>query len=94
MRMKAKYQQDLENSKGKYWKRWDLFLFILFFIIFLGGGEIADELRKEIQALRHRVEQLETELEEKNNEIKNVMGHKHSDTSIVSYRILFLVFLI
>lgn len=50
MRMKAKYQADLENSKG--------------------GGDLADELRKEIQSLRIRVEQLESELDSKNNEIK------------------------
>ncbi|KAG5870658.1 hypothetical protein JTB14_001042 [Gonioctena quinquepunctata] len=50
MRMKAKYQADLENSKG--------------------GGELADELRKEIQSLRIRVEQLESELDSKNSEIK------------------------
>lgn len=36
----------------------------------LGGGELADELRKEIQSLRIRVEQLETEMETKNSEIK------------------------
>ncbi|XP_056648058.1 homer protein homolog 2 [Diorhabda sublineata] len=52
MRMKAKYQTDLENSKG--------------------GGDLADELRKEIQNLRIRVEQLESELESKNNEIKMI----------------------
>ncbi|CAH1101435.1 unnamed protein product [Psylliodes chrysocephalus] len=50
MRMKAKYQADLENSKG--------------------GGDLADELRKEIQNLRIRVEQLESELASKNSEIK------------------------
>ncbi|XP_072391140.1 homer protein homolog 1 [Diabrotica undecimpunctata] len=50
MRMKAKYQADLENSKG--------------------GGDLADELRKEIQSLRIRVEQLESELDSKTNEIK------------------------
>lgn len=31
---------------------------------------MADELRKEIQSLRIRVEQLESELDSKNNEIK------------------------
>ncbi|KAJ8949222.1 hypothetical protein NQ318_022734 [Aromia moschata] len=35
-----------------------------------GGGELADELRKEIQSLRIRVEQLEAELDSKNNDIK------------------------
>ncbi|XP_019870889.1 homer protein homolog 2 isoform X2 [Aethina tumida] len=44
-----------------------------------GGGDIADELRKEIQSLRIRVEQLETELESKNIEIKQVSAHKPSD---------------
>lgn len=63
MRMKAKYQADLENSKG--------------------GGEIADELRKEIQALRHRVEQLETEIEAKNEEIKTLSTtHKMSEAAL------------
>ncbi|XP_044740198.1 homer protein homolog 2 [Chrysoperla carnea] len=36
-----------------------------------GGGEIADELRKEIQILRHRVEQLESDLSAKNEEMKS-----------------------
>ncbi|XP_044744228.1 homer protein homolog 2 isoform X1 [Coccinella septempunctata] len=35
-----------------------------------GGGDIADELRKEIHSLRMRVEQLENELDCKNNEIR------------------------
>ncbi|XP_063905851.1 homer protein homolog 2-like isoform X2 [Zophobas morio] len=56
MRMKAKYQADLENSKG----------------FFLGGGDIADELRQEIQSLRLRLEQLEAELDAKNNEFKQL----------------------
>jgi homer protein len=58
MRMKAKYQADLENSKG--------------------GGDIADELRQEIQALRIRLEQLETELDAKNNELKQVSAFQKS----------------
>ncbi|XP_076257928.1 homer protein isoform X1 [Rhynchophorus ferrugineus] len=37
-----------------------------------GGGDLGDELRKEIQSLRLRVEQLEMELETKNDEIKRV----------------------
>ncbi|VEN58190.1 unnamed protein product [Callosobruchus maculatus] len=60
MRMKSKYQSDLENSKG--------------------GGDIADELRKEIHSLRIRVEQLESELEGKNTEIKMLMSsNKHAE---------------
>lgn len=59
----------------------------------LGGGDIGDELRKEIQALRHRVEQLEVELEGKNDEIKNVMSsHKISEATIVSNFSLFKTF--
>lgn len=54
------------------------------FKIILGGGEIADELRKEIQCLRHRVEQLETELEAKNKEIQQLSAsHKMSDVAQV-----------
>ncbi|CAG9820952.1 unnamed protein product [Phaedon cochleariae] len=34
-----------------------------------GGGELADDLRREIQALRIRVEQQESELDSKNSEI-------------------------
>ncbi|KAK9728737.1 hypothetical protein QE152_g17066 [Popillia japonica] len=37
-----------------------------------GGGDIADELRKDNQALRQRIEQLESELDGKNNEIKQM----------------------
>nr|CAH7714606.1 unnamed protein product [Callosobruchus chinensis] len=45
-----------------------------------GGGDIADELRKEIHSLRIRVEQLESELEGKNNEIKMLMSsNKHAE---------------
>ncbi|KAK4885307.1 hypothetical protein RN001_001578 [Aquatica leii] len=45
-----------------------------------GGGDIADELRKEIQNLRHRVEMLETELETKNKEVQQLSSsHKISD---------------
>ncbi|CAH0552060.1 unnamed protein product [Brassicogethes aeneus] len=45
-----------------------------------GGGDIGDELRKEIQSLRIRVEQLETELESKNMEVKQLtLAHKASD---------------
>lgn len=69
MRMKAKYQADLENSKG--------------------GGDIADELRKEVQSLRHRVEQLESELESKNEEIQKFLTTHKSDISIVSCFIRF-----
>lgn len=39
-------------------------------IFIIGGGEIADELRKEIQSLRIRVEQMDSEIESKNSEIK------------------------
>lgn len=45
-----------------------------------GGGELADELRKEIQSLRIRVEQLETELEDKSSELKH--NQKLSSESI------------
>jgi len=41
-----------------------------------GGGDIGDELRKEIQSLRIRVEQLESELEAKNAEMKQGTSHK------------------
>nr|XP_023024725.1 homer protein homolog 2-like [Leptinotarsa decemlineata] len=61
MRMKAKYQADLENSKG--------------------GGELADELRKEIQSLRIRVDQMETELDSKNSEIK-LLSSSNKSTEI------------
>lgn len=37
-----------------------------------GGGELGDELRKEIQSLRIKVEQLEMELQNKNEEIKKL----------------------
>lgn len=40
-----------------------------------GGGELADELRKEIQSLRIKVEQLELELESKNDEIKRLSSN-------------------
>ncbi|EFA07345.2 Homer protein homolog 2-like Protein [Tribolium castaneum] len=59
MRMKAKYQADLENSKG--------------------GGDIADELRQEIQSLRIRLEQMEAELDAKNSEFKQLAFQKPSD---------------
>ncbi|KAI4468349.1 sprouty-related evh1 domain-containing protein family member [Holotrichia oblita] len=36
------------------------------------GGDIADELRKDNQSLRQRIEQLESELDGKNNEIKQM----------------------
>lgn len=50
---------------------------------FLGGGDIADELRKEIQSLRIRVEQLENELEAKNNEMKQLTSsHKLADMQV------------
>ncbi|XP_060527366.1 homer protein homolog 2 [Cylas formicarius] len=55
MRMKAKYQADLENSKG--------------------GGELGNELRKEIQSLRIRVEELELTIDSKNEEIKQLTGN-------------------
>ncbi|KAK9869135.1 hypothetical protein WA026_002889 [Henosepilachna vigintioctopunctata] len=45
-----------------------------------GGGDIADELRKEIHTLRLRVEQLESELDSKNNEMKHqAASHKSND---------------
>lgn len=66
MRMKVKYQSDLENSK----------------VLLGGGGDIADELRKEIQNLRHRVEMLETEVDAKNKEIQQLSAsHKVSDAT-------------
>ncbi|XP_030763496.1 homer protein homolog 2 [Sitophilus oryzae] len=37
-----------------------------------GGGDLGDELRKEIQSLRLRVEQLEMDLENKNDEVKRL----------------------
>lgn len=55
-----------------------------FIYIILGGGDIADELRKEIQSLRLRVEQLESELESKNSEIKQISSHKLTDVAQVS----------
>lgn len=56
---------------------------------FAGGGEIADELRKEIQSLRIRVDQLENEIEMKNNEIKQLASHKVSDaTQVLFVRLL------
>ncbi|XP_066249740.1 homer protein homolog 2-like [Euwallacea similis] len=39
-----------------------------------GGGELGDELRKEIQSLRIKVEQLELELQTKNDEIKRLVS--------------------
>lgn len=39
-----------------------------------GGGELADELRREIQSLRIKVDQLELELENKNDEIKRLQS--------------------
>lgn len=47
-----------------------------------GGGDIADELRKEIQNLRHRVEMLESEIDAKNKEIQQLStSHKLSDVT-------------
>lgn len=64
-----------------------------FFFYVTGGGEIADELRKEIQNLRIRVEQLESELESKNSEIKQLhSSHKISEIQ-VSIFYSFLIFL-
>lgn len=42
----------------------------------IGGGDLADELRKEIQSLRIRVEQLEAELDVKNsdNQVRKIDG--------------------
>ncbi|XP_050301342.1 homer protein homolog 2 [Anthonomus grandis grandis] len=37
-----------------------------------GGGDIGDELRKEVQSLRLKVEQLEIEVQKKNDEIRNL----------------------
>ncbi|KAL3286092.1 hypothetical protein HHI36_000605 [Cryptolaemus montrouzieri] len=49
-----------------------------------GGGDIADELRKEIHSLRIRVEQLENELDSKNNEIKQqVASYKSNEYQIL-----------
>ncbi|XP_026473206.1 homer protein homolog 2-like [Ctenocephalides felis] len=39
-----------------------------------GGGDLADELRREITSLRHRVETLESELQAKNEEIKQLQS--------------------
>lgn len=55
-----------------------IFLYIIYFI---GGGDIADEMRKEIQSLRLRVEQLENELDIKNSEIKQLSSIKSSDVT-------------
>lgn len=57
-----------------------------YFLCNTGGGEIADELRKEIQSLRIRVEQLESELESKNSEIKQLANSSHKISELqVSY---------
>lgn len=48
----------------------------------LGSGDVADELRKDNQALRQRIEQLESELDTKNNDIKQ----KGSDIIQVSLK--------
>ncbi|KAL1501912.1 hypothetical protein ABEB36_007145 [Hypothenemus hampei] len=37
-----------------------------------GGGDLGDELRKEVRSLRAKVEQLELELQNKNEEIKSI----------------------
>ncbi|XP_065168216.1 homer protein homolog 2-like isoform X2 [Atheta coriaria] len=45
-----------------------------------GGGDIADELRKEIQSLRIRVDQLESELDTKSAEMKQLSAlNKNAD---------------
>ncbi|XP_018328744.1 homer protein homolog 2 [Agrilus planipennis] len=47
-----------------------------------GGGDLADELRKEIHSLRRRVEELEAELDTKNKEVQQLNNlHKVSETS-------------
>ena len=57
----------------------------LSYITFKGGGDIADELRKEVHCLRQQVDQLEAELEAKSSEIKQLSAsHKMSDISQVS----------
>lgn len=43
-----------------------------------GGGELGDELRKEIQSLRVKVDQLESELQNKNDEIKRLINSGRS----------------
>lgn len=48
--------------------------------MFVGGGDIADELRKEIQSLRIRVDQLESELDTKSAEMKQLSAlNKNAD---------------
>lgn len=68
---------------NKYY--YTLLLYNYVVCILLGGGDIADELRKDNQALRQRIEQLESELDGKNNEIKQM---KTSDVVQVSYSLL------
>lgn len=46
---------------------------------------MADELRKEIQSLRIRVEQLESELDSKNNEIKALASSNRTSEVQVSF---------
>lgn len=53
--------------------------------ILAGGGELGDELRKEIQSLRVKVEQLESELQNKNDEIKRLINSGRSADLQVSF---------
>lgn len=53
--------------------------------ILAGGGELGDELRKEIQSLRVKVEHLESELQNKNDEIKRLINSGRSADLQVSF---------
>ncbi|KAI4468330.1 sprouty-related evh1 domain-containing protein family member [Holotrichia oblita] len=65
-----KYQYRIPCHHNKYY--YTSFCYIHYISILLGGGDIADELRKDNQSLRQRIEQLESELDGKNNEIKQM----------------------
>lgn len=52
---------------------------------FSGGGDLADELRREITSLRHRVETLESELQAKNEEIKQLQSTPKVSEQQVEY---------
>lgn len=54
-------------------------------LLITGGGELGDELRKEIQSLRVKVEQLESELQNKNDEIKRLINSGRSADVQVSF---------
>lgn len=60
--------------------------------IFLGGGELGDELRKEIQSLRIKVEQLELELQNKNDEIKRLSSGNRLPEVQVSFHQIYYYF--